>query len=283
MPGARPFGFRLGDRAELLAEFILSGLSFVVPVPRQEDVGHDFLCTLSKRKGNMIHAGPFFTIQVKSKKQDINYEKDHEVEWVKRIENPFFICVADRENLRISLYSTWNRLSTKPFITPSNYVFSPGDQNDSYQKAKENKGTIFVPLGKPILIVSAKDTIDNERSEYLSSILRQWIIIDRLNIVNMDAGMHWIIGPNEYEINKPIKMDKLLQYFFSPPLVRNDLQKKVENNFGRTAMALNVLLQRKQHNDGKLSMSDANKVDVLNKVISMEFESFMQKEENRDQ
>ena len=133
-----------------------------------------------------------------------------------------------------------------------------------------------MPLGKPILQVSAQDTMDEKKSDFLTSILRQWIIIDRLNIVNMDSGMHWIIGPKDYETNKLLQMKDLLQYFFSPPLVRNDLQKKVESNFGRTAIALNVLLKRKQINEGQLNIEDEKTIEVLDKVISMEFGKLVQ-------
>ena len=41
MPGARLRTFTMGDRNELLVEFILSTFSFTTPVPRQVDVGHD--------------------------------------------------------------------------------------------------------------------------------------------------------------------------------------------------------------------------------------------------
>jgi hypothetical protein len=46
MPGARLRGFRLGDRAELLVQHLLTGLAYTTPVPRQEDIGIDFLCSL---------------------------------------------------------------------------------------------------------------------------------------------------------------------------------------------------------------------------------------------
>ena len=71
MPGAQPIGPRYGTSAELLAEFVLGSMAFTTRVPRQEDVGHDLLCVLAERSGRMMLAGPFFTVQVKNKKQEL--------------------------------------------------------------------------------------------------------------------------------------------------------------------------------------------------------------------
>ena len=97
MPGARHPSFRLGDRTELLLEFCLNTVAFTTRVPRQEDIGHDFFCVLSEIRDNLIWAGPSFTVQVKSDSAPLVFEKPHEVAWVKDLENPFFLAVADIE------------------------------------------------------------------------------------------------------------------------------------------------------------------------------------------
>src|SRR5688572_17448059 len=83
MPGGRLRSFRLGDRTELMAEFVLNTVAFTTRVPRQEDIGHDFVCTLSEIKNGFYWTGPSFTVQVKSNDKPLEFEKPHEIAWIK--------------------------------------------------------------------------------------------------------------------------------------------------------------------------------------------------------
>jgi hypothetical protein len=271
MPGVRPYGFRFGDRAEYLSGYILSGLSFVVQVPKSEDVGHDLFCTLTKQKGNLIQSGPSFSVQVKNRKQELIYEKEYEISWIKTLENPFFICIADNENLKIRIYTTWNRLSSKPFANPKRIVLSPGNKDDTYQQATFDDGTLLVPLGKPILEISTEDSNDQDKCQYFSSIFRQWITIDRHNIVNMDAGLHWIFGPHTYETNEQVKTKNLLQYFFSPPVKRKDLHMLLDRNLKQSVTAKLFALQRKISIDENAEVN-IEMINVLRKVLRLQIE-----------
>ena len=67
MSGGRSRPFRLGDRSELLVEQLLAAFAFTTPVPRQEDVGVDFFCSLTHQEGQFLKAGPFFAVQAKSR------------------------------------------------------------------------------------------------------------------------------------------------------------------------------------------------------------------------
>jgi len=62
MPGGRARTFRLGDRSELLVEHLLAGVAFTTRVPRQEDIGIDFMCSLitGSHDQGLLKAGPFF-------------------------------------------------------------------------------------------------------------------------------------------------------------------------------------------------------------------------------
>ncbi len=57
MPGGRLRSFRLGDRTELMAEFALNTIAFTTRVPRQEDIGHDFVCALAELRNDFYWAG----------------------------------------------------------------------------------------------------------------------------------------------------------------------------------------------------------------------------------
>src|SRR6267378_2894406 len=98
MSGARLSSFRLGDRSELLVEHLLAGLAFTTRVPRQEDIGIDFLCSLITGYDGekLLKAGPFFAVQAKRSAEELGYEKPHELEWITNQENPLLLCVADR-------------------------------------------------------------------------------------------------------------------------------------------------------------------------------------------
>lgn len=78
MPGGRLRPFRLGDRAELLVSHLLAGVAFTTPVPRQEDIGVDFMCSLitsDDEEGNFLRAGPFFFVQAKSLPRPVDLRK----------------------------------------------------------------------------------------------------------------------------------------------------------------------------------------------------------------
>src|SRR5882762_3466342 len=90
MPGGRSRSFRLGDRSELLVQHLLAGLAFTTPVPRQEDIGIDFLCSLitGLDDAGLLWAGPFFTVQAKSNVEAVVYQDPHQLQWIKHQENP---------------------------------------------------------------------------------------------------------------------------------------------------------------------------------------------------
>ena len=110
MPGGHLLNPYRGNSSEYIAQVVLNAISFAAYVPRQEDVGHDFICYLSEVRGPMLWAGPSFTVQVKSNMDPIVFEKDHELAWLEGLENPFFVAVVDRAEMRVNVYSTWKRL-----------------------------------------------------------------------------------------------------------------------------------------------------------------------------
>ncbi len=243
MPGARAYGFRIGDNAELLSEFVISRLAFTSRVPRTEDVGHDFLCSLAEREKNMFKAGPFFTVQAKSNKDPISFQKEYEIAWIKSQENPFFVCVANRSSLSVEFYTTWNLLVGILHKSAQKIVLIPGSESDTY-KAPETESDLSeqrIYLGKPILNISAKDLVNDKNVNRYATILRQWIEIDRENIVNRYAGIYWIVGPKEYETNAPVPepFHPVVAFMWNPKNLE-----KCKINFGRSATALRVVIRK---------------------------------------
>lgn len=289
MPGARPHGFRRGDRSELLAETVLNALAFTVRVPRQEDVGHDFLCFLSEKKGQMIWAGPSFTVQVKSKREPLVFNKEHEIAWVKKLDNPFFLAVSDIKNQKVDIYSTWKRLLG--FLSWGCDVIHliPGDQDAAFEgvHTDRDKSEQQIPLDRPILSVAFSEARDEGRMSYLGEVLRGWITLDRENIVRARASMYWVTGRTDYETNAPIDGRKAITHFFWNP---NNLPDCVRN-FGRSATALRTVIhaaysQEEQKREkisellgdldrvlrSHVSMLEPLAVDVLNNYVGLDLQ-----------
>jgi hypothetical protein len=266
MPGARAYGFRMGDNSELLSEFVISRLAFTAKVPRTEDVGHDFLCSLAEREGKIFKAGPSFTVQAKSNSDPIFFEKQHEIDWIKNQENPFFLCITNRESLTVELYSTWNLLNGILHQAANKIVLIPGDENDNYKKpeTKPDLSEQRIFLGKPILRISASELTNDEKVNEYASILKRWIEIDRENIVNRYAGMYWVVGPQDYETNETIPEN------FQPVVAFMWNAKNLDKckiNFGRSATALRVVIRKAMGADRENDPKVKPMIDDLEQVL----------------
>jgi hypothetical protein len=240
MPGVRSKTFRLGDRSELLVQHLLAGLALTTPVPRQEDVGIDFLCTLISADDDprLVKAGAFFAVQAKSNLNPLVYEKPYEVKWILHQENPLLICVADRPKSAMDVYSTWNlvfaaqagwkgrpqrRIRLLPGKTGSNWWGIEDLEEDGYQD---------VFLGRPILRTTLDELSDEDRAKEISELMKQWLVLDRTNIVNRYAGLHWAIGPETYETGESPVPNKTLFAYHPANLPQCFL------NLGRSAAAI---------------------------------------------
>jgi hypothetical protein len=74
-------------------EELLTSIAFTIPVPRQEDIGVNCLCSLITGYGspNLLKAGPFFSVQAKSSTDPVEYRKPHEIEWIRNKKTPFLL------------------------------------------------------------------------------------------------------------------------------------------------------------------------------------------------
>lgn len=125
----RVFSYRQGDRSEYLAQYILSSFAISVPVPRQEDVGTDFHCSLlrvveapSESKGTgkgatTKYLRPYlpFDIQIKSADEkkisfggftDGGNWRKHEIEQLRETSTPLLIGLVHKEKFQLDLFTT---------------------------------------------------------------------------------------------------------------------------------------------------------------------------------
>lgn len=264
MTGGRLKSFRMGDRSELLIEYLLSGLAFTTRVPRQEDVGVDFLCSLINEDENrLLRAGPVFVVQAKSSCTEIVYEKPHELDWIINQENPFFICVADRNQSAMDMYSTWNLhkalLADVPGGALRRIVLRPGKESDEVVIGHPD-GTQEVPLGRPIVHVAHSDIMSDDRARHLAGVVRGWVLLDRGNIVRRFQGLNYILGPRVYETDVPPHSEFELSLHCSP----SNLGKSTRN-FAEAAVGLWRVLHHPAV-AAKVDMT-ANGVQILEQVL----------------
>lgn len=253
MPGARHRTFRLGDRTELLVEFVLNTIAFTARVPRQEDVGHDLYCVLSELHGGLLLAGPFFTVQVKSNRDPIVFEKEHELAWIRDQQNPLFVAVGHRDTLRVDIYSTWSRLNGILRKGANKIVLELGDPDAPYEPVSTaaDGSEQRIPVGKPAVSVVLDEMMDEKRADHVRAILKGWIALDRQNIVNTNSGMNWVTGPTKYETNEPLGANcELVTWFYWN--ARN--LPSCQLNFGRCATGLRLVL--------RLALSEAGEKDT---------------------
>lgn len=251
MPGAQPAHFRKGNNAEIFAEYVLRHIAFTSQVPREEDVGHDFLCSMIVDDGALLRAGPFFTAQVKSNKEPLVYQEGPERDWIINQDNPFFVIYVETMNHAIEIYSTWplllavlRRLQGKIRLLLREP--KPGAGLVNYHNRGGAKTDIY--LGKPILRIKPQDlSVANTVNEY-REILAQWIELDRRNIVLKGSKMYWVSGPTEYSTN--VRLNNRTHWtttFFCNP---NNIEGNVDN-FVRTSIALfNVIQELKDQGSG---------------------------------
>ena len=144
-------------RNDLLSLFECSRLHYTCSVSRMW--GTISSASGGRRQAIKLKAGLFFTVQIKSVREDLVYEKAHEIEWIKNQENPLLIGVADKTNLVLDLFSTWNIINGFYAKDAKKIVLAPGDDDDNRREIRTtDDGSVqVIPLGRPILRLSAAD------------------------------------------------------------------------------------------------------------------------------
>jgi hypothetical protein len=124
---------RRGWENEHLATFLLAKIAFVAhPLTVADDVGSDFFCTLfeSSNENGMEVLFPrnSFAIQVKSRRE--NFAATNKIDYLLRLELPFFLGVVDRHTLRLDVYAAEHLPMMFSHLgrPPRTYAMSPGAQ-----------------------------------------------------------------------------------------------------------------------------------------------------------
>jgi hypothetical protein len=219
----RYFPYRQGDRAEYLAQYILSSLAITVPVPRQEDVGIDFHCSLLRRSGKNLYPTLPFNIQIKSAGKKIKTDgvrfggvtkkgqwKQHQIEQLCQTDTPFLIGLVDLKKQTLDVFSTITRyfvtsnwkglglpreVAMLPYVPAGEGHLGAGEHEDLADKPGMPKALWKLPLGQPILSITIAESEKPIRCEEIKNILEPYLRMDQENAVCFRIGLGYFDWP----------------------------------------------------------------------------------------
>lgn len=219
MAGIIPTIGRQGNRLEYLAHYILSKLGAASSVPRPEDIGIDFYCTLGEAGSVGMTMNTSFAVQLKAgKKREFilggstngGKWRDYELKWFFELETPLLLGVPDEENKRLDLYTT----SVSRFVLnnerlPYELVMeAPNIENSIGPLHPPEDGVIVntnkdigvsdgkrwtYNLGPPIVRCSINDLDDPNKVECFTKRIKEAVYTERLNAIYQQLGLpYWI-------------------------------------------------------------------------------------------
>lgn len=203
----RDLTFRQGDLSEYLASYLLASLGLITPVPRQEDVGIDFHCTLADAEEGAVTFSSPFLLQTKSTtKAKVRFAlaktkkqwARHDLEFLFRQELPVLLGIVDKDSVTISLYlcaPIWFLIYENPkcaefdlvpdLISRDGGVGRPSQKafkKNRYPAAESDGFRYAVNLGPPLITLNAEESRDPKIRAARKEILRQAVFFDQLNI-----------------------------------------------------------------------------------------------------
>jgi hypothetical protein len=266
MSGIRLYSFREGDRSEYLANFLLSGLGLVTPVPRQEDIGFDFYCQLADQEKGALSFGFPFIMQIKSlSSPNIIYGSlDHvswnnqNIDWLNKLDLPLFIGIVNKQEFRLDIYSTSIFKHTQ--ITshmPSVIEFRPRTTNNESEvhyptseplpnwpeQGKGDGRRYTVDLGNPIVTISNDDISNPLVLRDRKFLLRNVIEKEQQNIVFRKLYIPYFQWAKKIITNSTIGFT-----WFHMEIKNENLIKQIYSSIGPALIFLAINLQANDRN-----------------------------------
>lgn len=233
MPGMRLFNYRQGDRTEYLAQYLLSALGIAVPVPRQEDVGIDFHCSLARMdtESRLTFFAPF-NVQIKSAgPTSVTYGglksngdwKGHEIEWLLCQTVPFFIALVDKSSQKLDMFCTSTRWFAKYHrLKPAAICFEFYSRSEDDELGNGHKTPLrnavdlnlpsnvepavwTFPVGQPVLSLSIAETEDRSTIDAKIQCLATFVAAEAQNVVLGETGQAHFRWPLFIRTNQPLR------------------------------------------------------------------------------
>lgn len=247
--------FRQGNRAEYLANYILSSFALSVPVPRPEDAaGVDFHCSLLRKDEDNLFPYLPFNIQIKSiSDKKVSFGgltkagnwRIHEINQLCQTDTPFLIGMVDIKNQRMDIFTTISRyfvaygFNNKSVPRQVDLVpYSPeypthlGDGFIEELEPVKDKPDIpnqlwKLPIGQPILSISVEDSEAGDKVEAIKKLLEPFLRIDQENAVHYRTGVGYFDWVRTIQTNQALAD---VAWGWSPPspgTYASEVQKRV--------------------------------------------------------
>jgi hypothetical protein len=243
--GVRLYSYREGDRSEYLAQFLLSALGLCTPIPRQEDIGFDFYCSIADQEGGVLTFGYPYLISIKSRSTPcINIEptssaiqnnRYQHLAWLFRQEQTILLGVVDKDPMCLRIFSllpVWFLYYNegKPIGSVSlNPRFDPKETSDvGHPRCGEELGNwpghyhYDVDLGHPVAIIDLPTIQDEERLRGTKKLLRLAVEWGEHNLLHSR-----LLIPHFYWFAKTFPNASAIQpAFYYHPVPREELAMK---------------------------------------------------------
>lgn len=195
--------FHQGSRSEYLAQYFFTAFGTSVPTPRQEDSGIDLHCTLGEVRGKLLFVSNYFSVQVKSTTEAIEYHSQKSCDWLLSHNYPFIVCVVNKKENQIELYQTaqLSRLFPKSNINCIVLRFAPKDIDKDDYLLEPSPSKRIILLGNPIIRVNISKLCDSYEVEKYRIILKKWIELDYANISRRQMGLNATVFPKRIVTN----------------------------------------------------------------------------------
>lgn len=203
MPGRRLANVYPGYRCEYAAQYALSAYASVVPIPLQEDYGHDLYCLLTEKQGgNLIPLFPF-VVQVKKNDSEeygtVTYDNIDSVKWFFEFGIPFYIGLGYLDDSpRLDLYKTSERIALNlNHGLPDKVTLIAGKNPDEPTKFSD-KNNLW--MGDPIVSISLDSC--GKTDDDISDALAFWVKLEIENLILQSNSITQYYRCENYETNK---------------------------------------------------------------------------------
>jgi hypothetical protein len=201
MVGTVSRNFHTASRAEILADFLVSGWGTATPVRWQNDYGVDLYCTLTEHDGRLSVVTDYYSLQVKANDDPWLFESEPSVRWLLEYPMPLFLACSNKTKTVLSFYQTLPRFVAGFREPPPERLELIPTTDDEGVVAEWNDGVQF-SLSAPILRVSLDDLEDQPKLVRLKSVLRDWARRDSLNRELRRMGLLRFRKPTRYRVNE---------------------------------------------------------------------------------
>ena len=150
--------------------------------------------------GKRLHVDSYYLVQVKSVKDDIEYDSPEAVQWLLSHNYPFFLVHVDKRKSRVAMYQTL-QLAQCRWIEGVQSIalsFSDGDGKFGQPAASPR---VKLNLGPAVLDFKAPKIAEKQFRANAAEVIRAWVSYDQGNIDMRNAGLALAHVPESYSPN----------------------------------------------------------------------------------